>query len=147
MKRLRKLSIAWKGRCIVHEQFTVEELQAYRAQFPGLVILAHPECSPEVCDEADFVGSTTAMVKYVDETDAPRLLLVTECSMSDNVQEAHPDKEMVRPCTLCPHMKKITLENTLDSLRLGQYEVDVPEEMRARARLALERMLLIGRDD
>jgi quinolinate synthase len=139
--------IAWKGRCIVHEQFTVEELQSYREQFPGLVILAHPECSPEVCAEADFVGSTTAMVKYVDETDSPRLLLVTECSMSDNVQEAHPEKEMVRPCTLCPHMKKITLENTLDSLRLGQYEVDVPVEMREKARQALERMLLIGRDD
>ena len=139
--------IAWKGRCIVHEQFTVEELQSYREQFPGLVILAHPECSPEVCDEADFVGSTTAMIKYVDETDAPRLLLVTECSMSDNVQEAHSEKEMVRPCTLCPHMKRITLENTLDSLRLGQYEVDVPIEIRERARQALERMLLIGRDD
>jgi quinolinate synthase len=82
--------IAWKGRCIVHEQFTVDELRAYRQQFPGLVILAHPECSPEVCDEADFVGSTTSMVRYVDDTDAQRILLVTECSMSDNVQEAHP---------------------------------------------------------
>jgi len=139
--------IAWKGRCIVHEQFTVEELRSYREQFPGLVILAHPECSPEVCDEADFVGSTTAMTSYVDRTDAERLLLVTECSMSDNVQEAHPDKEMVRPCTLCPHMKKITLENTLESLRHRRYEVDVPEEMREKAHLALARMLEIGRDD
>ena len=133
--------IAWKGRCIVHEQFTVEELRSYREQFPGLLILAHPECSPEVCDEADFVGSTTAMVNYVDDSDAPRILLVTECSMSDNVQEAHPEKEMVRPCTLCPHMKKITLEKTLDSLRYGQWEVDVPVDVRERARLALERML------
>jgi quinolinate synthase len=139
--------IAWKGRCIVHEQFTVEELQAYRDQFPGLVILAHPECSPEVCDEADFVGSTTAMVNYVDDTDAQRILLVTECSMSDNVQEAHPDKEMVKPCTLCPHMKKITLENTLASLREGCHEVDVPADVRERAHLALARMLEIGRDD
>ncbi|MGD2153683.1 MAG: quinolinate synthase NadA [Gemmatimonadales bacterium] len=139
--------IAWKGRCIVHEQFTVEEIRAYRRQFPGLVILAHPECSPEVCDEADFVGSTTGMVKYVDGSDAQRILLVTECSMSDNVQEAHPDKEMVRPCTLCPHMKKITLENTLASLRLGRYEVDVPVDVRQRAHRALARMLEIGRDD
>ncbi len=139
--------IAWKGRCIVHEQFTVEELQSYREQFPGLLILAHPECSPEVCDEADFVGSTTAMINHVGESAAQRILLVTECSMSDNVQEAHPDKEMVRPCTLCPHMKKITLENTLASLRHGRYEVDVPDDMRERAYLALARMLEIGRDD
>jgi quinolinate synthase len=139
--------IAWKGRCIVHEQFTVEELQSYREQFPGLVILAHPECSPEVCDEADFVGSTTAMINHVGESAAQRILLVTECSMSDNVQEAHPDKEMVRPCTLCPHMKKITLENTLASLRHGRYEVDVPDDTRERAYLALARMLEIGRDD
>jgi len=139
--------IAWKGRCIVHEQFTVEEIRAYRRQFPGLVVLAHPECSPKVCDEADFVGSTTGMVKYVDGSDAQRILLVTECSMSDNVQEAHPEKEMVRPCTLCPHMKKITLENTLASLRLGRYEVDVPVDVRQRAHRALARMLEIGRDD
>jgi quinolinate synthase len=139
--------IAWKGRCIVHEQFTVAELQAYRAQFPGLVILAHPECSPDVCDEADFVGSTTAMTRFVDGTDSQRILLVTECSMSDNVQEAHPDKEMVRPCTLCPHMKKITLENTLASLRHRQFEVDGPADIRKRAHLALTRMLKIGRDD
>jgi quinolinate synthase len=87
------------------------------------------------------------MVKYVDDTDAGRILLVTECSMSDNVQEAHPDKEMVRPCTLCPHMKKITLENTLASLQLGRYEVDVPTDIRQRAHQALARMLEIGRDD
>jgi quinolinate synthase len=139
--------IAWKGRCIVHEQFTVEELRAYRKQFPGLVILAHPECSPEVCAEADFVGSTTAMADHVGRTAARRILLVTECSMSDNVQEAHPDKELVRPCTLCPHMKKITLENTLESLRQRRFEVDVPEEIRVRAQRALTRMLEIGRDD
>ena len=139
--------IAWKGRCIVHEQFTVAELRAYREHFPGLLILAHPECSPDVCDEADFVGSTTAMTRYVDGTNADRILLVTECSMSDNVQEAHPDKEMVRPCSLCPHMKKITLENTVASLRHRQYEVDVPPEVLQRAHLALSRMLEIGRDD
>jgi quinolinate synthase len=139
--------IAWKGRCIVHEQFTVAELRAYRQQFPGLVILAHPECAPEVCDEADFVGSTTAMTKFVGHTESQRILLVTECSMSDNVQEAHPDKEMVRPCTLCPHMKKITLENTLASLQQLRFEVDVTPDIRERAHRALARMLEIGRDD
>ena len=139
--------IAWKGRCIVHEQFTVEELRAYRQQFPGLVILAHPECSPEVCEEADFVGSTTGMTTFVDRTDAQRILLVTECSMSDNVQEAHPDKELVRPCTLCPHMKRITLENTLAALRHGRYEVDIPVNVRERAHRAVARMLEIGRED
>ncbi len=139
--------IAWKGRCVVHEQFTVEELRAYRAQFRGLVILAHPECSPEVCDEADFVGSTTGMVEFVDTTDAERILLVTECSMSDNVQEAHPDKELVKPCTLCPHMKRITLEKTLDSLRYGRHEVDVAPDVRERALRAVRRMLEIGRSE
>jgi quinolinate synthase len=139
--------IAWKGRCMVHEQFSVEQLKAYRQQFPGLVILAHPECSPEVCDEADFVGSTTGMTSFVDNTDSQRILLVTECSMSDNVQEAHPDKELVRPCTLCPHMKKITLENTLASLREGKYEVDVPADVLGRAQKAVARMLEIGRED
>ncbi len=139
--------IAWKGRCVVHEQFTVEELRAYRQQFPGLVILAHPECSPEVCDEADFVGSTTGMTAFVDGTDAQRILLVTECSMSDNVQEAHPDKELVRPCTLCPHMKRITLENTLAALQQGRYEVDIPVDVRKRAHRAVARMLEIGRED
>lgn len=139
--------IAWKGRCIVHEQFTVAQLRAYREQFPGLVILAHPECAPDVCDEADFVGSTTGMTRYVDGSDARRILLVTECSMSDNVQRAHPEKEFVRPCTLCPHMKKITLENTLASLRHRRHEVHVPPDIRARAYDALARMLEIGRDD
>jgi quinolinate synthase len=139
--------IAWKGRCVVHEQFTVEELRAYRQQFPGLVILAHPECSPEVCDEADFVGSTTGMTAFVDGTESQRILLVTECSMSDNVQEAHPDKELVRPCTLCPHMKRITLENTLAALRHGRYEVDIPADVRKRAHRAVARMLEIGRED
>lgn len=139
--------IAWHGRCIVHEQFTVDQLRAYRRQFPGLVILAHPECAPEVCDEADFVGSTTGMTRFVEESDAARLLLVTECSMSDNVAEANPDKELVRPCTLCPHMKMITLEKTLNSLRNSVHEVDVPEGVRLRAYRALSRMLEIGRDD
>ena len=139
--------VAWKGRCVVHEQFTPEDVRAYRAQYPGLVVLAHPECSPEVCAEADYVGSTTGMVKHLDRLTGGRVLLVTECSMSDNVAAAHPEMELVRTCTLCPHMKKITLEKTLASLRFGIHEVVVPEETRLPARRALERMLEVGRDD
>ena len=139
--------VAWKGRCIVHEQFTAEELRAYRAQYPGLVVLAHPECSPEVCAEADYVGSTTGMVTHLDRVEAARVLMVTECSMSDNVAVSHPELEFVRTCTLCPHMKKITLEKTVASLRHGIHEVHVPQDVLVRARRALERMLEVGRDD
>jgi quinolinate synthase len=95
--------ITWHGRCMVHEQFTVEEIQAYRAQFPGIEVIAHPECSPEVIAEVDFVGSTTAMIDYLDEARSPRVIMITECSMSDNVQEAHPELDFVKPCTICPH--------------------------------------------
>jgi len=139
--------ITWAGRCIVHEQFTVEEIRAYRAQYPDIEVIAHPECSPEVCAECDFVGSTTAMIDYLDEAKSNRVIMVTECSMSDNVAEAHPELEFVRPCTICPHMKKITLENTLASLRELKHEVLVEEEMRLRALRSVERMLEIGRKD
>jgi quinolinate synthase len=139
--------IAWKGRCIVHEQFTVDEIEAYRKQFPGIEVIAHPECSPEVCDEADFVGSTTGMISYLDRAQSNRVIMVTECSMSDNVQEAHPGLDFIKPCTICPHMKKITLEKTLASLRELKYEVHIPEEMRLKALTAVERMLEIGRED
>jgi quinolinate synthase len=139
--------IAWKGRCIVHEQFTPEEIAAYRAQYPGIEVIAHPECSPEVCAVADFVGSTTGMIDYLDRARSNRVIMVTECSMSDNVMEAHPDLEFVRPCTICPHMKKITLEKTLDALREMKHEVTVPEDVRVRALVAVERMLAVGRED
>ncbi len=138
--------ITWHGRCIVHEQFTVDELQAYREQYPGIEVIAHPECSPEVCEEADFVGSTTGMIGYLGRARSNRVIMVTECSMSDNVQEAYPELDFVKPCTLCPHMKKITLEKTLASLRELKYEVEVPEDVRVRALSAVERMLEIGRD-
>jgi quinolinate synthase len=131
----------------VHEQFTVEEIRAYRAQYPDIEVIAHPECSPEVCAECDFVGSTTAMIDYLDEAKSNRVIMVTECSMSDNVAEAHPDLEFVRPCTICPHMKKITLENTLASLREMKHEIFIDEEMRRKALRAVERMLEIGRKD
>jgi len=139
--------IAWHGRCVVHEQFTVDQIRAYREQYPGIEVIAHPECSPEVCEEADFVGSTTGMIGYLDDARSNRVIMVTECSMSDNVQEAHPDLEFVKPCTLCPHMKKITLENTLASLQHLRYEIEIPENVRARALAAVERMLEVGRDD
>jgi quinolinate synthase len=139
--------IAWHGRCIVHEQFTVDQIRAYREQYPGIEVIAHPECSPEVCQEADFVGSTTGMIGYLDDARSNRVIMVTECSMSDNVQEAHPDLEFVKPCTLCPHMKKITLENTLASLQELRYEIEIPEEVRVRALRAVDRMLEVGRSD
>ena len=137
--------IGWPGRCEVHERFTVEDIRNVRAQFPDVVILAHPECSPEVVQAADFSGSTTAMIRYVERTAAPRYLLLTECAMGDNVAAANPGKEMLRLCSVrCPHMNQITLEDTLRSLQLDQYVVEVPEEIRRRAAQAVERMLAIG---
>ncbi|MFQ5890860.1 MAG: quinolinate synthase NadA [Gemmatimonadota bacterium] len=136
--------IAWRGRCVVHEQFTVDEIRAYRAQYPDIEVLAHPECSPEVCAEADFVGSTGAMMDYLDSVRSERVIMITECSMSDNVQSAHPELEFVKPCTICPHMKRITLDKTLASLQNLQHVVEVREDVRLRALVALERMLAIG---
>ena len=139
--------VAWHGRCIVHEQFTADQIRSYREQYPGIEVIAHPECSPEVCEESDFVGSTSGMIGYLDEARSDRVVMVTECSMSDNVQEAHPEKDFVKPCTLCPHMKKITLEKTLASLTDLQHEVEVPEDVRKRALRAVERMLEVGRQE
>jgi quinolinate synthase len=137
--------IAWHGTCMVHERFTVDEIQAYRAQYPGIEVIAHPECSPEVCAEADFVGSTSDMIGYLNAARGDRVIMVTECSMSDNVQEAHPELEFIKPCAICPHMKKITLEKTLASLRDLEVQVEVPEGVRVRALRAVERMLEVGR--
>jgi quinolinate synthase len=137
--------IGWRGRCEVHEKFTVRDIVAIRQQFPDVVVLAHPECSPEVVEAADFSGSTTAMIKYVDQTCAPRYLLLTECAMGDNIAAANPDKEMLRLCSVrCPHMNQITLEDTLKSLQNNQYVIDVPEEIRVRAARSVERMIAIG---
>src|SRR3954451_18231655 len=108
--------ILWKGHCEVHERFTGQELRAYRAAHPDTMILAHPECAPEVLAEADFVGSTAAMIRRVSDVPTRRVVLVTECSMSDNVAAAHPNVEFLRPCNLCPHMKRITLPKILRSL-------------------------------
>jgi quinolinate synthase len=137
--------IGWHGRCEVHEKFTVQDIQAVRKQFSDVVILAHPECSPEVVQAADFAGSTAAMIKYVAQTSAPRYLLLTECAMGENIAAANPDKEMLRLCTVrCPHMNQITLEDTLQSLQLNRYVIEVPEGIRVRAAQAVERMIAIG---
>jgi len=137
--------VGWHGKCEVHEKFTVEDIADVRAQFPDVVILSHPECSPEVVAASDFSGSTSAMIKYVEQTSAPRYLLLTECAMGDNVAAANPEKEMLRLCRVrCPHMNEITMEETLDALRYTQYVVEVPEEIRVRAARAVERMIAIG---
>lgn len=137
--------IGWHGRCEVHEKFTVEDIRNVRAQFPDVVILAHPECSPEVTAASDFSGSTTAMIRYVEQTRAPQYLMLTECSMGDNVAAANPDKEMLRLCSVrCPHMNQITMEDTRDALKFTQYVITVPEDVRERAARAVERMIAIG---
>ena len=137
--------IGWRGRCEVHEQFKVDDIRAIREQFPDVVVLAHPECSPDVVAAADFSGSTTAMIKHVEKSTAARYLLLTECAMGDNVAAANPHKEMLRLCSVrCPHMNQITMEDTLRSLERTEYIIDVPEPIRVRAARAVERMLLVG---
>ncbi|MDZ7778812.1 MAG: quinolinate synthase NadA [Gemmatimonadota bacterium] len=133
--------VLWNGSCEVHERFTGAELQAYRSQHPGIQIIAHPECPPDVLDEADFVGSTARMIDWVHNERPRQVVMVTECSMSDNVAAESPDTEFIRPCNLCPHMKRITLEGIRDSLRDMKNEVTVTPDVAARARTAVERML------
>jgi quinolinate synthase len=135
--------ISWAGHCEVHERFTAAEIRELREQHPGVIVLAHPECPPGVVAEADFVGSTAAMGAYVADRKPRRVVLVTECSMSDNVAVQHPDVEFVRPCNLCPHMKRITLPKIRRALEIMAPEVTVEPGVAARARLAVERMLVI----
>jgi quinolinate synthase len=135
--------ITWAGSCEVHERFTAAEIRAYRVQHPGVTVLAHPECPPEVVAEADFAGSTAAMIGYVGAHHPARVVMITECSMSDNVAVEYPDVEFVRPCNLCPHMKRITLDGILHSLQTMTTEVVVDPAISARARVAIERMLAI----
>ncbi|HEX6899590.1 MAG TPA: quinolinate synthase NadA [Thermoanaerobaculia bacterium] len=141
--------ILWKGHCEVHERFTGADLRSYRQaqRDAGFEILAHPECPPDVLAEADFVGSTAAMIRHVGEARPRRVVMITECSMSDNVAVEYPDVEFIRPCNLCPHMKRITLPKILRSLQTMEYEVHVDPEVAGRARLALERMLAVGRKE
>lgn len=137
--------IGWLGRCEVHDKFTVEDIVNVRKQFPDVTILAHPECSPEVVAASDFSGSTGAMIKHVENTSSPHYLLLTECSMGDNIAAANPDKDMLRLCSVrCPHMNQITLEDTLESLRKNQYVIEIPDEILQRAARAVERMIAIG---
>jgi quinolinate synthase len=135
--------IGWAGHCEVHERFTATEIRELREQHPGVVVLAHPECPPEVVAEADFAGSTAAMGNYVANNKPRRVVLVTECSMSDNVALQHSDVEFVRPCNLCPHMKRITLRKIRRVLENMDPEVTVDAAVAARARLAVERMLAV----
>ena len=135
--------IAWKGRCEVHERFSAADIRGFREAKPGVVVLAHPECPPEVIAEADFAGSTSAMSNYVGKHRPRRVVMVTECSMSDNVAVEHPDIEFVRPCNLCPHMKRITLQKILHSLETMTHEVAVDPLVAARARLSIDRMLAV----
>ena len=137
--------VGWHGRCEVHEKFTLADIQAVRAQFPDVVILSHPECSPEVTAASDFSGSTNAMIRYVQQTKAAHFLVLTECAMGDNIAAANPDKDMLRLCMVrCPHMNTITLEDTLAALQLNRYAIEIPEDIRRRAYTAVERMIAIG---
>jgi quinolinate synthase len=135
--------IAWKGHCEVHELFTPDDVRQLRENHPGVTILAHPECPPEVVAEADFSGSTAAMSDFVAQRRPARVVLLTECSMSDNVAVAHPDIEFIRPCNLCPHMKRITLKNIRHALETGQHAVTIDPAIAAPARRAVERMLAL----
>ena len=135
--------ITWAGHCEVHERFTPEEIRRLRADNPGIVVLAHPECPPEVVAEADFSGSTKGMSDYVASGQARRVVLITECSMSDNLAVAHPDVDFVRPCNLCPHMKRITLAGLRRSLETLTHEVRIEPHLAVRARQSVERMLAL----
>ncbi len=139
--------ITWRGRCEVHERFTADELEAFRAGHDGLTIIAHPECPPDVLATADFVGSTAQMQDYVETERPAKVLMVTECSMSDNVSAGIDDVEFVRPCNLCPHMKRITLGKIRQSLESLSPAVEIDPVVAGRARLAVQRMLDLGRSN
>ena len=133
--------ITFHGTCIVHERFTPEEIREYRKNYPGIVVLAHPECPPDVVAEADYTGSTSKMSNYVRDKQPKKVLMVTECSMSDNVAIENPDVEMIKPCNLCPYMKKITLQGIYNSLTKGTDEVKLTEEIMDKARLSIKKMI------
>ncbi|MFC4625694.1 quinolinate synthase NadA [Daeguia caeni] len=135
--------IAWHGHCEVHERFTPADIQELRASHPGVIVLAHPECPPDVVAAADFSGSTAVMSDYVGEKRPERVVLLTECSMSDNVAVNHPDVEFIRPCNLCPHMKRISLANIREALEFNRHEVTVDPAIAEAARRAVERMLAV----
>ncbi len=140
-----KILIGWRGRCEVHEKFTVDDIRTVRAQFPDVAVLAHPECSPEVTAASDYSGSTNAMIRYVKESKAPHYLVLTECAMGDNIAAANPEKDMLRLCMVrCPHMNTITMEDTLNALKFNRHVIEVPEDIRIRAARSVQRMIEIG---
>ena len=137
--------VGWNALCEVHEQFTVEDIANVRKQIPDAIILAHPECSPEVVQASDYSSSTSAMARFVEESDGGRYLLLTECAMGDNIAAANPDKEMIRMCSVrCPHMNEVKLQEVIDALRYNQHVIEVPEELRVKAKRSIDRMLAIG---
>ena len=137
--------ISWQGTCIVHEKFTGKEVEDIRKENPDIKVIAHPECPPDVISASDFAGSTSNMVKYVKEKQPKKVLLVTECSMSDNVQIENPNVQFIKPCNLCPHMKKITLNKIFDCLKNETNEIKIGNNIAAMARKSVQRMAAIGR--
>jgi quinolinate synthase len=137
--------ILWQGHCEVHERFTAEDVRSYKQQFKEIEVLAHPECPPEVLAEVDFVGSTAGMIKHLHGSNSKRVVMITECSMSDNVAVEFPKIEFIRPCNLCPHMKRITLPKILRSLQTMEHKVEIDPVIAEKARQAVARMVAIGR--
>ena len=137
--------ISWKGICIVHDQFNENEINNIRKNNPGIKIIAHPECPPDVIKASDFAGSTSGMINYVRDNQPKKVMMVTECSMSDNIQVENPNVEFIRPCNMCPHMKKITLPKILDCLENETGEIIMDQETINKARLSVEKMVAIGR--
>ena len=139
--------ILWDGACMVHERFTGEEIRQHRADLGGISVIAHPECPPDVLAEADYVGSTNGIINWVHDNQPDRVMMITECSMADNVALESPDTDFVRPCNLCPHMKRITLEGIRHSLETMTHQIEIPEDIAVPARRAVERMLEVGRHE
>jgi quinolinate synthase len=137
--------ISWKGICIVHDKFNENEINSIRKNNPGIKIIAHPECPPEVIEASDFAGSTSGMINYVKDNQPKKVMMVTECSMSDNIQVENPNVEFIRPCNICPHMKKITLPKILDCLENETGEILINQETINKAKLSVEKMVAIGR--
>ena len=137
--------ISWKGTCIVHEQFNKKEINEIRQNNPGIKIIAHPECPPDVIKASDFTGSTSGMIKFVEKNQPKKVMMVTECSMSDNIQIENPKVKFIKPCNLCPHMKKITLPKILDCLEKENNEIIMSEDVIEKAKKSVVRMTEIGR--
>jgi len=142
-RQTKKKLHLWDGSCMVHEKFTPADIRELRATHPHLTVMAHPECPPDVVDEADYAGSTAQMIQFIQKNKPSKIALITECSMSDNISVPFPDVEFIRPCNLCPHMKKITLPKVLDALRSGRPEVFVDEALIEPARRAIDAMLAV----